>query len=158
MNTNFNIKTLLVSIVLITLILLSSIVVAKEERWFDKTKPSDNINATSKQTLLDNQMYIWNTTGYWKDRNCYYFDLYIGNESKVLWQDKEREIACEYTNVTLTAAEIEAAQILNVKTLLNKLAESKQVATSNVTKIASIKEENLKKGTVTDGTTVISLK
>ena len=132
-------KLLLISII-IGLLLLSSFVVAKGQNWYDKQKPSDNVDPVVETNLINKQVYVWNTTQYWKDGNCYYYDLYIGNSTNSTWQDTHREIEC---GKILTDAEIEDKQLANVAWTLQQLGAVEQVVTQ-VTKTDSKKGEDLK--------------
>lgn len=147
MKTNFNLKAVIISMMLMTLVLGSAFVVAKNEKWYEKEKPSDKLNLVEQTKLITvKDQYVWNTSSYWKDGNCYYFDLKIGNSTNVTWTDPRRELTC--TTKSLSIGEIDDLQAENIAWTLRELAKDEVVPVVVLTD--NKKSEDLKKGTISD--------
>lgn len=125
---------------MIVITLLSIAVFAGDAFLTKDAKPSDKLDKATTDKLVVKNAYVWNTTHYWKANNCYYFDLYIGNETNVTWSDTQRELKCTKDN--LNASDIEKLQLLNVEWTLKQLSIDAVVVAPTVTK--SEKGENLK--------------
>jgi len=147
MKTNYNLKTVIIVTMLVGLVLMSGFAVAKNEKWYEKETPSTLIKFEDKQKLITTKdQYVWNTTRYWKESNCYYFDLMIGNSTNVTWTDSRRELKC--TTETLTDSEIDALQAENIAWTLGQLSQDTPVVV--ITNVKKEKSEDLKKGSVSD--------
>lgn len=116
--------------------------------WYKQTLPSQMIDTASVDTLTIGNQYVWNTTQYWKDGQCYYFDLYVGNETNVTWQDTRRELTCG--KVDLSADEVDKLELNNVAWTLDQLGMSAQPS-APVIKTDALKGENIKKAQVEVG-------
>lgn len=135
-------------IILIMVLLLMSLtfVVAKEDviaKWFEKEKPSDVLSVQQETKLIADEKYIWQTTKYWQEGNCYYYDLSIGNTTDTTWSDPRRELKCFVKPTTLTDGEISDLQIADVKTTLKQLGTPPTVIPIQ-SYVASPKSEDLK--------------
>jgi hypothetical protein len=126
--------------------LMTSIVIAEDKisKWFDKGTPSEKIDTTTKSKLIETDKFIWNTTQYWKENNCYYFNLFIGNETNVTWEDNRRELIC--TQKTLSDAEVNDLQLANIQWTLEQLGKP-TIIESPIVRIEAKKDENLKENT-----------
>lgn len=159
-------KITLISVIVITLLIISSFVVAKGTNWYDKQLPSANLNITEQTKLISDNKYIWNSNSYWKSGNCYYFDLSIGYNTTIYdeilkkdvpftnytWIDSNRELIC--TTKALSLAEIETLQLDNVAWTLDQLGQT-QVVVSEPIKTPAKKGENLKDKTISDASVTI---
>lgn len=135
----------------LTLISLSA---AKGNNWYDKlTTPAATLTVEAVDTLTTNNQYIWNTTQWWKEGNCYYFDLYIGNETNVTWSDTRRELTC--TNKVLSIDNIDQLELSNVAWTLDQVGMTQPKFVEPV-KTKSVKAENLKTKTLTTDAGIIS--
>lgn len=133
----------------ISILLISSFVLAGDEisNWFDKDKPSETITLDEKQTLIEKEMYVWHSESFWREGNCYYYDLSIGNTTDTTWSNNRRELIC--TTTQLSDAEIEAYQIADIKWTLAQLGTDAQ-AEVQLVKTPASKGENIRDETVTD--------
>lgn len=128
-------------LIVICIIAILSLTVYAEDLFISREpKPSEKLDPIVKDTLIKKDFYVWNTTQFWKENNCYYFDLTIGNETNITWEDKQRELIC--TDKYLNNEEIEKLQLLNVEWTLKQLSIDAVVTPLTVTKAE--KGENLK--------------
>jgi hypothetical protein len=136
----------------IILVSFTAVIVADDDlKWYEKEKPSDTISQQNKDKLILEDKFVWNSSSYWKEGNCYYYDLLIGNGSHIRWQDLRRELKCQTdfsTEFNLTTTEIETLQIADVTWTLQQLGDVPVV--QEVVKTASEKGENFKESKIRD--------
>lgn len=161
-------KTLVfITIIAITLFLSFVTVLAKGEQWFDKGKPSEAISLQDKSTLVTQKNITkWQSNTYWKEGNCYYFDLELDSPktgqietaysfdeltnttteiNKTIgpaWQDARRELSC---GRLLSDSEIQDLELKNIQWTLQQLAATD--TPTQIVKTQSLKGENILQGT-----------
>lgn len=140
-------KKLFVISSIIILILVASLSVGATLKWYDIKEPSAKLTPQENLTLITNEQYVWKTDKYWKEGNCYYYNLNIGNTTNVTWSDHRREITC--TSKNLSASEIEDLQLSNVEWTLKQLSVV-AVPSQTITYVDSKKGEDLKSGDIYD--------
>lgn len=115
------------------------------DKWYDKKLPTTNLRPEEKQKLILEDKTLWYSNSFWKSNNCYYFDLYIGNETNITWSDSNRELKC--TSENLSQSEIETLQLANVEWTLQQLGKT-EPALASPSRISAKKGQNFKDGTL----------
>lgn len=129
-----------VIITLIIVSLLAVVVTAKETGWFDKQLPSSELSVEQKEVLESKGITQWKSNSYWREGNCYYYDLIIGTDADETWSDPRRELFC---GKTLTTDEIETLQLKHISWTLQQLSVDTVAATDPV-KTKAVKGEQIK--------------
>lgn len=161
-------KTMVIAAIIIVLCVSAGL--AKDLTWSGIEIPSEKLSKTELADLELKKITQWKSEAYWRDGNCYYYDLSIGDEdmgllkSKLVasyddegnirydvveevvqptWQDPRREFYC---GEPLLPEQLQALQLKDITWTLQQLSKEEQ--SEQIVKIYSQKGEDFKKNVI----------